>query len=576
MDLKMEIGFLARAFLKVGHQLSAASTSLTQYGVVPPSDLVTAIEEVRRNFSDVRDILVCVAVEIDLFPIEQWDFSGKESMQDLHELVRRIDASIAAKARHGAGSPCGEEILQRAARIVMRDGGTPDFLIDCHAKIHELTSMAIGAKTGSAAGGSTNLSSSIAPYARLLMLVEWGDALSDEVWLRFQDDIAKCFGKSLATAAARKRLVVSPTSETGVPVTESQSSASQQTESQSVSSPVEATPPVETPTAPAAGETYQEPVLVAPFDSATHPRLEIREKILQALEKGKDVPAFPATAQKLMEISNRETADIDSMAEVVQVDPGLASRYLRLANSAAYGSCAVTSIGEALLRIGFEEIRRVAMSVKMIDSLTFLRAKVDWNLFWLHSLLAARITDILFDAYRPRTGREYLAGLLHDVGKLYIGHYFPEEFHYVVENATERNCSLIEVEQQLLDITHPEVSSALCEKWCLDREVVQAILYHHTPEDATVGRGFSEGESLLATCICVADAIVNLCNANIVGGTLPSGVDFESSAQWKLLDRFAPRLTLQLDVAGELQKTQEILIDYAPILGRYQKTTSAA
>lgn len=285
-----------------------------------------------------------------------------------------------------------------------------------------------------------------------------------------------------------------------------------------------------------------------------------RDIVLNMLEKDTSVPALSASAQKLQEVLNNPEVGLDEVGEVVRLDPGLTARYLKLSNSAAYGGKSITNIEESLVRIGMTEIKRVALAIGVIDRVKHLRVKVDWGMFLLHSLLAARLTERLANAYREAGGREYLAGLLHDIGKLFLEHYFPEQFESVMLRSIERNCSMYESEKGLIGITHAEISAALCEKWKLNREITRSVRFHHEPNSPfNKDPSHPEEQTLLATCICVADAAANVCKANIQGTKTLDNVNFESLAGWDLLQKLAPRETLDLDVAGEFQKAQETL-----------------
>ena len=295
-------------------------------------------------------------------------------------------------------------------------------------------------------------------------------------------------------------------------------------------------------------------------------QMRIRDRFISLCETSPDIPAFSGTARKLLEVSSDQYVSIGDIVQVVKLDPGLTSKYLRLANSVAFGGDGLTDISDALLRLGFEEIRRLAAGVSVLERFSKLRVKLDWNLFWLHSLFTGRMTEHLFHTYQPTSGNEYVAGLLHDMGKLFLGHYFPREFHAVISHAADSKCSMFNAEKQMLDITHPEIGSMLCEKWKFPEEVIHSIRYHHDPgsmpepEEDT-----SDHRLLIATCICVADSVANLgnanilCNANIEGGKNLAEIKIESTPEWARLQQFTPRHPLEIDLISELRKAQDTI-----------------
>jgi putative nucleotidyltransferase with HDIG domain len=289
-------------------------------------------------------------------------------------------------------------------------------------------------------------------------------------------------------------------------------------------------------------------------------KLILRDKVIQALKKETEVPAFQATTSKLLDILNRPDLHVDDVAEIVKLDPGIASHLLKIASSPSFSSNQISSIQDALMIIGMSEVRNLATSILLINRFEHLRIKVDWNLFWLHSVLTARLTERFAAAYRPITGKEYLAGLLHDIGKLYLEHYFPKEFELVILLSAISNQGMYHAEKQLMDINHAEVSSLLCSEWHLNDEIVRAIHFHHEPEhEGNMDAENSEEGPFLALCINIADKISNLCHANIQGGENLEDVDLQSLPEWKRLKKFAPQKTLILDVASELKKAEEII-----------------
>ena len=115
-----------------------------------------------------------------------------------------------------------------------------------------------------------------------------------------------------------------------------------------------------------------------------------------------------------------------------------------------------------------EEVRRIAFTVGVMDSFSHLRIKIDWDRFWMHSILVARLSHKMAGAFRECSGAEYLSGLVHDIGKLFIEHYFPREFEQIIMKSLERRCGHSKIESEVLGIDHTQIGAAVCELLKLD------------------------------------------------------------------------------------------------------------
>jgi HD-like signal output (HDOD) protein len=287
----------------------------------------------------------------------------------------------------------------------------------------------------------------------------------------------------------------------------------------------------------------------------------VRHKVLRALARDAEVPAFPATVLRLSDVLRRSNVDLETIAEIARLDPGITARILKVASSPVFAREPIRKLEDALLVLGTDEIKRIATTCSVINIFRHLRIKVNWDIFWLHSLLTARFTEILVKCYREVDGREYLAGLLHDVGKLFLQHHFLREFDLVLSNAPDSPNGIYTTEDRLLGITHAEVSARLCQKWRLHPEVLGAVQFHHEPDSPLNHDPNNEAYTTLpALCVCVANRLANECCTVIhqKGETL-DGTALEAIPEWKKLQDYHPIRELTVDVAGEVEKAMQIV-----------------
>jgi HD-like signal output (HDOD) protein len=103
----------------------------------------------------------------------------------------------------------------------------------------------------------------------------------------------------------------------------------------------------------------------------------------------------------------------------------------------------------------------------------------------------------------------YLAGLLHDVGKIIIEFYFPKEFEQIIVGAVEKGCSHAEMEKSILGVDHTQIGAAMCECMQVHAQILQAVRFHHDPANAEHASDPHGDEGFLATCVSAADRVAN-------------------------------------------------------------------
>ncbi len=200
-----------------------------------------------------------------------------------------------------------------------------------------------------------------------------------------------------------------------------------------------------------------------------------REQILERVLSREVVPSLSAVAVRLVELAASETAGADDLAAVIEKDPGLATRLLRLCNSAAYrlSEEEVTSINRAVVILGVREVRIMALSISLRDTLPVKRDGFDYQLFWRASLhravlgreTARRVAEDLME-------EAFVAGLVQELGlPLLLGALEPEEAAgFPGMGGTLREQILWERVE--LDLDHRELGRAVLQRWGLPESLV--------------------------------------------------------------------------------------------------------
>jgi putative nucleotidyltransferase with HDIG domain len=205
---------------------------------------------------------------------------------------------------------------------------------------------------------------------------------------------------------------------------------------------------------------------------------DIRNRLLVAR-----LPAMPQILLKLLELCQAEGAGMAEMAKLIANDAGMTVKVLSVANSAAYqrGGQKVALV-QALSTLGSDMIKTLVISESVLQTFNnFPGAGTnDLRKFWKHALTTAVIArEVARTMDYAQSEEAYLAGLLHDVGRLALLSAAPDE--YAENFQAEESDNLCAQEQRTLQISHAEAGAWLVERWQLDSFMADAILYHHEP-----------------------------------------------------------------------------------------------
>ncbi len=207
------------------------------------------------------------------------------------------------------------------------------------------------------------------------------------------------------------------------------------------------------------------------------------------------LPTLPAIAMEAIRLMEGEESSFASIAELLTTDQVLASRILHYANSAAVGGRPVTTIAQAISRLGFNAVRSIVLSATIFESFAqrLPEEREKGVNFWMHSIGVATVAAALAEKLGfPDPDEAYLAGLLHDIGKLVFLLQYPEEFAaFHDELASQGHYSLhgtlpIELEKGYFGMSHMEAGKQVAAHWRFPDHLAAAIWMHHQPVMDTI------------------------------------------------------------------------------------------
>ncbi len=196
------------------------------------------------------------------------------------------------------------------------------------------------------------------------------------------------------------------------------------------------------------------------------------------------MPTFSQNVVRIMELTGDINAAPKDLVRLVEHDPILTMKVLKLVNSAYFGlSKKVTSVKQGVVYIGFNTIKNLAVSIAAMGALPRTNhANFDMDDYWLHSLLTASIAKLLAQERGfPRTEITgfFLAGLLHDIGEVVFAQFRAEQYSQVLQATKARQCGVEIIEQEIFGTDHAAVGALLAERWQLAGELVGCIRHHH-------------------------------------------------------------------------------------------------
>jgi len=211
------------------------------------------------------------------------------------------------------------------------------------------------------------------------------------------------------------------------------------------------------------------------------------------LQSGVDLPFSTEIGPKLLTLSSKsvEDIDIDKFVQLVQVDPGLATKVLTLANSVYFsGATKIVSLRRAIVQVGLEEAVNFIHAVfyrKTLPKFPELRGFFSDKDYWSHSWACASACKMMGHPVVGTNilpGELYIAGLLHGIGKLILAIHRPIEFLQCLQNSKDFQQPLPEAQLDILGTTDADIACELLKAWQLPENICMAIQAYYTPEEA--------------------------------------------------------------------------------------------
>ena len=253
-----------------------------------------------------------------------------------------------------------------------------------------------------------------------------------------------------------------------------------------------------------------------------------KDEIIKHIDR---LPGFSMTVAKVISLSNDMRASPKDLIHAISLDPVLTAEALRLINSAYFGmKQQVASLNRAVVLLGVNTIKNVAIgsavigAIKMRNNFRFFTS----DQFWEHSLgvaVGAKILAVRLGVPIQERDEYFIAGLLHDIGKVILVQHLPDEFARITDPAYQPGQPKSALEKNSLGVTHAELGALIGKKWELPPLLLDAVENHHNPKFGGKNNG-------LKAAVHLSDWH---CNRTEVGIKGRAGMEMLSPEVWDIL-----------------------------------------
>jgi putative nucleotidyltransferase with HDIG domain len=204
----------------------------------------------------------------------------------------------------------------------------------------------------------------------------------------------------------------------------------------------------------------------------------------------RDLPTLPRTLLRITTLVNDPKTSARDLSGVITDDQILTARLLKLVNSSFYGfPRKIATVTNAIVLLGFDAIRNLLLTTSIFSLFSSQQTTrpISLDTYWDHSLGCAIGAKIIGKYIKYEKMEElFVAGLLHDIGKIVEVRFLPEEFEKITLLTENEGFLIVNAEKEILGFTHAQIGQLLAERWNLPSKLTEIIALHHSPEQSAV------------------------------------------------------------------------------------------
>lgn len=209
----------------------------------------------------------------------------------------------------------------------------------------------------------------------------------------------------------------------------------------------------------------------------------------------KELPTLPMIYFKVNKALQSSSASGKRVADIIEMDQAMSSKVLHIVNASFYGfRSRISSINQAVMILGFNTVKNAIVTVSILDVFAIKEkfSGFDVKKFWAHSIAVAVICRHLAEKSRLAAPEDaFIAGLLHDMGKLIMLQFFKEDFSLIWQALQKKRIAFYEAERSVLPVDHAQIGGYLARKWLFPNALVDAVSSHHASRITSADAGLS-------------------------------------------------------------------------------------
>ena len=208
--------------------------------------------------------------------------------------------------------------------------------------------------------------------------------------------------------------------------------------------------------------------------------------LIKILGKAESLPALPQTYSRLVDAIECEDCSLEDVGKIIEHDLGMTATLLKVVNSAFFGlPRKISSPAQAASLLGLDILRSLVLSYQLFSTFEIKNSnRFSFDGLWRHSTTVGSMAKKIAQTEAMRkvlVDEAFMAGILHDVGKLILYHFTPKRYNEVIDKVRNDAGTISEMEKEVLGTSHAQAGAFLMGLWGMSENVVQAIAFHHNP-----------------------------------------------------------------------------------------------